>query len=108
MKRTLASCIFKRRINLNLNEHGPKRFRHEIISLFSVFEFFNDMSFGRVFKMSVKASRVIWIMLIMLAAGIQGYVETEEFISDLDKPSTYSVKYYDVLVNLFFCYLKLV
>ncbi|XP_075982640.1 neural cell adhesion molecule 2-like isoform X1 [Anticarsia gemmatalis] len=32
------------------------------------------------------ASRVLWLVIIVLAVGIQGYVETEEFISDLDKP----------------------
>lgn len=28
---------------------------------------------------------VMWLVFL-LAVGIQGYVETEEFISDLDKP----------------------
>lgn len=31
---------------------------------------------------------VMWLVFL-LAVGIQGYVETEEFISDLDKPGEY-------------------
>lgn len=31
-------------------------------------------------------TRLVMWLTFLLAAGIQGYVETEEFISDLDKP----------------------
>lgn len=34
----------------------------------------------------VERSRVAMWLVFLLVAGIQGLVETEEFISDLDKP----------------------
>lgn len=37
-------------------------------------------------SMSVSVVRVLWLVLMVFAEEIQGYVETEEFISDLDKP----------------------
>lgn len=47
------------------------------------------MGFTCVEKMFVWTGKVLWIVLFVLAVGIHGYVETEEFISDLDKPSKF-------------------
>lgn len=52
-----------------------------------------------VANMSVSVCRVLWLVIIVLADRIQGYVETEEFISDLDKPSKF---YYDIFFDKIF------
>lgn len=45
---------------------------------------------------------VMWLVFL-LAAGIQGYVETEEFISDLDRPGEWQFIYYITRSLLLVC-----
>lgn len=43
-------------------------------------------------------TRVVMWLVFLLVAGIQGFVETEEFISDLDKPGE--------LINLLLTFIR--